>query len=117
MYCIFSSDHFYCIIVLCISLTKTKRHRFRQGGEQHAWGNVTEDLADLAGNVLVWEAILALVRLNQDEDVVYSDSQYQERNNFDYDERGRLAKVTPETQRGDDGAEDDQDATKAEREL
>lgn len=58
-----------------------------------------------------------LQRLNYNEDVVHTDSQHQERNDFDHDEGEGDAEIAKNPQRGRDGAEHDEDSSNTQRNL
>lgn len=57
------------------------------------------------------EARMYLQRLDYNEDVVHTDGQHQERNDFDHDEGEGDAEIAKNPQRGRDGAEHDKDSS------
>ena len=64
-----------------------------------------------------WFQIFYLIGLNEDEDVVNTDSQHEERNDFNDDEGGWHSEVAVHTERADDRQEDENDTRQTERNL
>ena len=100
------------------SRSQRKRNSLRQGRKQDRGTHATQSASNTLFRWLIGMAdVHSFELMNDQEDVVHTHSQYQERNNFGNDERSLHADSGKQADAGRDGHEDNQNANHAEEEL
>lgn len=95
--------------------TKEKTTTLWHTGKQHARSYLAKDTTNMLGYRLIWSTTFSLMSLDQNKNIVHSDSKDKERYDFNNNERGGNTNETKQTDGTNNRSQHYKHAAKAER--